>query len=84
MVANVDLLQSNLYILFGYFVVAFRSLILSLFSLLNNQGLKFSDLMYVTKRSMANAVSNLTKHLEQVTEALSVSLTTLTLIASLN
>ena len=29
--------------------------------------------MYVTKRSMAGAVSNLTKHLEQVSEALSVS-----------
>ncbi|OAY61450.1 uncharacterized protein LOC110608526 isoform X2 [Manihot esculenta] len=37
------------------------------------KGLKFSDLMYVTKRSMANAVSNLTKHLEQVTEALSAA-----------
>ena len=29
--------------------------------------------MYVTKRSMANAVSNMTKHLEQVSSALSVS-----------
>ncbi|CAL5438586.1 unnamed protein product [Camellia sinensis] len=28
------------------------------------KGLTFSDLMYVTKRNMANAVSNLTKHLE--------------------
>ncbi|KAF2299585.1 hypothetical protein GH714_038268 [Hevea brasiliensis] len=37
------------------------------------KGLKFSDLMYVTKRSMANAVSNLTKHLEQVSEALSAA-----------
>ncbi|KAJ6430006.1 hypothetical protein OIU84_021424 [Salix udensis] len=37
------------------------------------KGLKFSDFMYVTKRSMASAVSNLTKHLEQVSEALSVS-----------
>ncbi|XP_012091934.1 uncharacterized protein LOC105649769 isoform X2 [Jatropha curcas] len=37
------------------------------------KGLKFSDLMYVTKRNMANAVSNLTKHLEQVTEALSAA-----------
>ncbi|XP_042981171.1 uncharacterized protein LOC122310952 isoform X2 [Carya illinoinensis] len=34
------------------------------------KGLKFSDLMYVTKRNMANAVSNLTKHLEHVSEAL--------------
>ncbi|XP_028080668.1 uncharacterized protein LOC114282221 [Camellia sinensis] len=30
------------------------------------KGLTFSDLMYVTKRNMANAVSNLTKHLESV------------------
>jgi hypothetical protein len=49
----------------------FRMLIF--FFLVKNQGLKFSDLMYVTKRSMASAVSNLTKHLEQVSEALSVS-----------
>ncbi|CAL5418250.1 unnamed protein product [Camellia sinensis] len=28
------------------------------------KGLTYSDLMYVTKRNMANAVSNLTKHLE--------------------
>lgn len=52
----------------------FRRLIHFSFSLFNNQGLKFSDLLYVTKRSMANAVSNLTKNLEQVSEALSVSL----------
>ncbi|WCJ32487.1 hypothetical protein M5689_013907 [Euphorbia peplus] len=37
------------------------------------KGLKLSDLMYVTKKSMANAVSNLTKHLEQVSEALSAA-----------
>ncbi|KAB1207339.1 hypothetical protein CJ030_MR7G017478 [Morella rubra] len=37
------------------------------------KGLKFSDLMYVTKRNMASAVSNLTKHLEHVSEALAVS-----------
>ncbi|XP_043813000.1 uncharacterized protein LOC110615344 isoform X1 [Manihot esculenta] len=37
------------------------------------KGLKFSDLLYVTKRSMANAVSNLTKNLEQVSEALSAA-----------
>eukprot|EP00257_Ricinus_communis_P016986 XP_015575314.1 uncharacterized protein LOC8287008 isoform X1 [Ricinus communis] len=37
------------------------------------KGLKLSDLMYVTKRSMANAVTNLTKHLEQVSEALSAA-----------
>ncbi|PSR88366.1 Protein of unknown function DUF1664 protein [Actinidia chinensis var. chinensis] len=30
------------------------------------------DLMYVTKRNMANAVSNLTKHLEHVPEALAL------------
>ncbi|GAB4829195.1 hypothetical protein Ancab_018859 [Ancistrocladus abbreviatus] len=34
------------------------------------KGLSFSDLMYVTKKNMANAVANLTKHLESVSEAL--------------
>ncbi|KAL8161543.1 hypothetical protein V2J09_013032 [Rumex salicifolius] len=34
------------------------------------KGLSFSDLMYVSKRNMANAVSNLTKHLESVSDAL--------------
>ncbi|MCL7046115.1 hypothetical protein MKW94_030293 [Papaver nudicaule] len=34
------------------------------------QGLSFSDLMYVTKSGMESAVSNLTKHLEHVSEAL--------------
>lgn len=29
--------------------------------------------MYVTKKSMANAVENLTKHLEHVSDALAVS-----------
>ncbi|CAL5349195.1 unnamed protein product [Camellia sinensis] len=33
------------------------------------KGLTFSDLMYVTKCNMANAISNLTKHLESVSEA---------------
>ncbi|EPS58168.1 hypothetical protein M569_16648, partial [Genlisea aurea] len=37
------------------------------------KGLKLSDLMYVTKRSMANAVSNLTKHLENVSEAVAAA-----------
>lgn len=37
------------------------------------KGLSFSDLMYVTKRNMATAVSNLTKHLEQVSDALSAT-----------
>ncbi|XP_073021580.1 uncharacterized protein [Primulina eburnea] len=37
------------------------------------KGLSFSDLMYVTKQNMANAVSNLTKHLDHVTEALAVA-----------
>ncbi|CAL5398951.1 unnamed protein product [Camellia sinensis] len=37
------------------------------------KGLTFSDLMYVTKRNMANAVSNLTKHLESVPEALAAT-----------
>ncbi|KAL7199769.1 hypothetical protein ACSBR2_021967 [Camellia fascicularis] len=32
------------------------------------KGLTFSNLMYVTKRNMANAVSNLTKHLESATK----------------
>lgn len=30
--------------------------------------------MYVTKRNMTNAVSNLTKHLDHVSEALAVSI----------
>jgi hypothetical protein len=30
--------------------------------------------MYVTKRNMANAVSGMTKHLEQVSAALAVSI----------
>ncbi|KAL5553926.1 hypothetical protein UlMin_041327 [Ulmus minor] len=34
------------------------------------KGLKLSDLMYVTKRGMENAVVNLTKHLETVSDAL--------------
>ncbi|XP_038713873.1 uncharacterized protein LOC120007609 isoform X2 [Tripterygium wilfordii] len=37
------------------------------------KGFSFSDLMYVTKRNMATAVTNLTKHLESVTEALSAA-----------
>ncbi|XP_058194820.1 uncharacterized protein LOC131311393 isoform X2 [Rhododendron vialii] len=37
------------------------------------KGLSFSDLMYVTKSNMANAVSNLTKHLEHVSEALAAT-----------
>ncbi|CAA0841852.1 Protein of unknown function (DUF1664 [Striga hermonthica] len=37
------------------------------------KGLSFSDLMYVTKRNMANAVSNLTKHLDHVSEALAAA-----------
>ncbi|CAN4076303.1 unnamed protein product [Withania somnifera] len=37
------------------------------------KGLSFSDLLYVTKRSMADAVSNLTKHLEHVSEALAAT-----------
>ncbi|KAI3985783.1 hypothetical protein MKX01_026569 [Papaver californicum] len=34
------------------------------------KGVSFSDLMYVTRNNMASAVSNLTKHLENVSEAL--------------
>ncbi|XP_044489575.1 uncharacterized protein LOC123213978 [Mangifera indica] len=37
------------------------------------KGISFSDLMWVTKKSMTAAVSNLTNHLENVTEALSVA-----------
>ncbi|XP_072964254.1 uncharacterized protein [Typha angustifolia] len=37
------------------------------------KGFSFSDLMYVTKRNMANAVSGMTKHLEQVSAALSAT-----------
>ncbi|KAG6399189.1 hypothetical protein SASPL_140665 [Salvia splendens] len=36
-------------------------------------GLSFSDLMYVTKQNMTNAVSNLTKHLDHVSDALAVT-----------
>ncbi|WOL09166.1 hypothetical protein Cni_G17919 [Canna indica] len=34
------------------------------------KGISFSDLMYVTKHNMANAVANMTKHLDQVSAAL--------------
>lgn len=37
------------------------------------KGLSFSDLMYVTKRNMATAVSSMTKHLEQVSSALAAT-----------
>lgn len=37
------------------------------------KGLSFSDLMYVTKKSMATAVSSMTKHLEQLSDALAVT-----------
>lgn len=37
------------------------------------KGLSFSDLMYVTKKNMTSAVSNLTKHLEHVSEALAAT-----------
>ncbi|KAI5656341.1 hypothetical protein M9H77_25134 [Catharanthus roseus] len=37
------------------------------------KGIAFSDLMYVTKKSMANAVENLTKHLEHVSDALAAT-----------
>ncbi|KAJ3694120.1 hypothetical protein LUZ60_009600 [Juncus effusus] len=37
------------------------------------KGLSFSDLMYVTKKNMANAVSGMTKHLEQVSSALAAA-----------
>ncbi|KAL4578589.1 hypothetical protein LXL04_014714 [Taraxacum kok-saghyz] len=37
------------------------------------KGISFSDLMYVTKSNMANEVSNLTKNLEQVTDAIAAA-----------
>ncbi|XP_076959156.1 uncharacterized protein LOC143635158 [Bidens hawaiensis] len=37
------------------------------------KGYSFSDLMYVTKKNMTTAVSNLTKHLEQVSDALAAA-----------
>lgn len=37
------------------------------------KGLSFSDLMYVTKKNMANAVSSMTKQLDQVTAALAAA-----------
>ncbi|XP_072980024.1 uncharacterized protein [Typha angustifolia] len=37
------------------------------------KGFSFSDLMYVTKRNMASAVSSMTKHLEQVSSALAAA-----------
>ncbi|KAL1834400.1 uncharacterized protein LOC108195051 [Daucus carota subsp. sativus] len=37
------------------------------------KGVSFSDLMYVTKKSMSTAVSNLTKHLEHVSDALAAT-----------
>ncbi|CAI9095267.1 OLC1v1031168C4 [Oldenlandia corymbosa var. corymbosa] len=37
------------------------------------KGISFSDLMYVTKRGMATAVENLTKHLEHVSDALAAT-----------
>lgn len=36
------------------------------------QGWSFSDVMFVTKRNMANAVANVSKQLEQVSTALAV------------
>ncbi|KAF5205984.1 putative GRIP/coiled-coil protein [Thalictrum thalictroides] len=37
------------------------------------KGLSFSDLMYVTKHNMANAVASMTKHLDQVSAALAAT-----------
>ncbi|KAI3812585.1 hypothetical protein L1987_17296 [Smallanthus sonchifolius] len=37
------------------------------------KGFSFSDLMYVTKKNMTTAVSNLTKHLEQVSDTLAAA-----------
>lgn len=41
------------------------------------QGLSFSDVMFVTKSNMATAVSTVSKQLENVSEALAVSITRL-------
>ena len=38
------------------------------------QGFSLSDLMYVTKRGMSDAITNVSQHLEHVTTALSVSI----------
>lgn len=53
-----------------HYILIWRRLIVYFW---NGQGISFSDLMYVTKRNMASAVTNLTKHLEGVSEALAVS-----------
>lgn len=37
------------------------------------QGWSFSDMMFVTKHNMANAVASVSKQLDNVTEALTVS-----------
>lgn len=37
------------------------------------QGWSFSDVMFVTKHNMANAVASVSKQLDTVTEALAVS-----------
>lgn len=37
------------------------------------QGWSFSDIMFVTKQNMANAVANVSKQLEHVSETLAVS-----------
>jgi len=37
------------------------------------KGISFADLMYVTKQNMANAVSSMTKHLEQVQTSLAAA-----------
>ena len=37
------------------------------------QGWSFSDMMYVTKHNMANAVASVSKQLDNVTDALAVS-----------
>ena len=39
-----------------------------------DQGFSLSDLMYVTKRGMSDAIANVSQHLEHVTTALSVSI----------
>ena len=38
------------------------------------QGLSFSDVMFVTKKNMANAVASVSKQLDSLTDALAVSI----------
>jgi hypothetical protein len=69
-----------LYFLNRSYIVTYSLVLLLTFIVA--QGISFSDLMYVTKRNMANAVSSMTKHLEQVQSSLAVSVRSLFICAS--